>query len=126
MAHKKYLILRSPNSNVHTKKISYFFLTLNPTVPQKKTSFENRKQFWFDVIIFKASNILEWRVYRMRKCLQCSEHSKKASSLNIGHILGLYVHCTYMIYHICTRCLLRFEYQLPHPILCTTLATDKK
>ena len=24
------------------------------------------------------------------------------------------------------RCLLRFEYQLPHPILCTTLATDKK
>ena len=23
------------------------------------------------------------------------------------------------------RCLLRFEYQLPHPILCTTLATDK-
>jgi hypothetical protein len=24
------------------------------------------------------------------------------------------------------RCLLRFEYQLPHPILCTTLAIDKK
>ena len=24
------------------------------------------------------------------------------------------------------KCLLRFEYQLPHPILCTTLATDKK
>ena len=23
------------------------------------------------------------------------------------------------------RCLLRFEYQLPHPILYTTLATDK-
>ena len=33
------------------------------------------------------------------------------------------------INHSCdvsTRCLLRFEYQLPHPILCTTLATDKK
>ena len=27
---------------------------------------------------------------------------------------------------LCIRCLLRFEYQLPHPILCTTLATDKK
>ena len=26
----------------------------------------------------------------------------------------------------CIRWLLRFEYQLPHPILCTTLATDKK
>ena len=24
------------------------------------------------------------------------------------------------------RCLLRFEYQLPHPILCKTLVTDKK
>ena len=24
------------------------------------------------------------------------------------------------------RCLLRLEYQLQHPILCTTLATDKK
>ena len=45
MAHKKYLILRSPNSNVHTKKISYFFLTLNPTVPQKKTSFETGNNF---------------------------------------------------------------------------------
>ena len=28
--------------------------------------------------------------------------------------------------YIPIRCLLRFEYQLPHPILCTTLATDKK
>ena len=27
---------------------------------------------------------------------------------------------------VSTRCLLRFEYQLPHLILCTTLATDKK
>ena len=26
---------------------------------------------------------------------------------------------------VCIWCLLRFEYQLPHQILCTTLATDK-
>ena len=30
------------------------------------------------------------------------------------------------VLHSFTRCLLRFEYQLPHPILCSTLATDKK
>ena len=29
-------------------------------------------------------------------------------------------------YALYIRCLLRFEYQLPHPILCKTLPTDKK
>ena len=32
----------------------------------------------------------------------------------------------YCLQYMSNRCLLRFEYQLPHPILCTTLATDKK
>ena len=33
---------------------------------------------------------------------------------------------TILHYYLPTRCLLKFEYQLPHPILRTTLATDKK
>jgi hypothetical protein len=33
---------------------------------------------------------------------------------------------TILHYYLPTRCLLKFEYQLPHPIIRTTLATDKK
>ena len=32
----------------------------------------------------------------------------------------------YLLLHLSSRCLLRFEYQHPHPILCTALGTDKK
>ena len=38
-------------------------------------------------------------------------------------LLSTSVHCP--DYTLCTRGLLRFEYQLPHPILCATLATHK-
>ena len=39
-------------------KISYLFFYPKPDNFTQSKSFENRKQFWFDVIILKASNIL--------------------------------------------------------------------
>ena len=41
------------------------------------------------------------------------------------YCLGFFVLYIFMVCILYTRCLLRFEYQLPHLILCTTLATDK-
>ena len=46
---------------IHTKTIPFFFYP-KPNNFTKSKSFENRKQFWFDVIIFKAPNILGWWV----------------------------------------------------------------
>ena len=42
------------------------------------------------------------------------------------YILRVIIVLIQTILRLCTRCLLRFEYQLPHPILSTTLATGKK
>ena len=36
------------------------------------------------------------------------------------YCLGFFVLYIFMVCILYTRCLLRFEYQLPHPILCTT------
>ena len=42
------------------------------------------------------------------------------------YILRVIIVLVQTILRLCTRCLLRFEYQLPHPILSTTLSIGKR
>ena len=93
---QKYL-LRSPNTIYIQKRFPTFFYPKPDNFTQSK-SFENRKQFWFDVIIFKTPNILgRWVTGCGSAC------SAFVKSLELTYRPYFNSLCTYMIYWVCSR-----------------------